>query len=392
MDSTNAYDVIVVGGGVIGCAVARELAPDHDVLVLEAGSAGGEASPKASGLMAIVADLPEYPAAARHALEFFKSYDGTGQFEFTSRSAIHLVTAEEESWGREHAATKAAQGFDVTYLTAAEIENRYPGALVLDQFVGGVEFSQSGWLDPYTYTMTLKSEAEDEGVRYETGTEVTDIVIEDGSVTGVRVEGATIAADHVVCATGWRTRELLSEFVEVPVRPFRWQTVNLEVGREFGEEFPICWDRQSRMYWRPEHNGDLHVGGGTYFVEDSGDVRSTITESFRNAVATTIGERVQNIEDARFKSEDCCPTGDAATPDDHPIIDAPDGAPDGLVVAITGPVGGIMCSPFVSTAVRSIVTEETAPFPVEPFSLDRFEDLSAEFECDYVTGLQAPQR
>jgi glycine/D-amino acid oxidase-like deaminating enzyme len=390
MSRTQSYDVIIVGGGVIGCATARELAPDHDILVLEAGSSGGDTSPKASGLIATVPDLPEYPEASTHAIEFFHSYDGTGKFEFTPRPGLHLVTPEEEAWGREHAAEMADEGFDVNYLTAAGIEERHPDALVLDEFVGGVEFADCGWVDPYTYTMTLKADAEDAGARYETDAEVEGIEVEDGSVTGVRVDGNTITAEHVVCATGWRTRSLLSNLVEVPVRPFRWQAVNLEVSREFGEDFPMAWDRHSRMYWRPEHNGDLHVGGGTYFVEDPGDVRSTITESFREAVAETIVDRVEDVGDARIKSEDCCPSGDAATPDDLPIVDAPDEAPDGLVVAITGPVGGIMCSPFVATAVRSLVTGESAPFPVEPHRLDRFEDRSTDFECYYVTDEEGP--
>ncbi|WP_411966124.1 NAD(P)/FAD-dependent oxidoreductase [Haloferax sp. YSMS24] len=385
MPRTDSYDVIVVGGGVIGCATARELAPDHDVLVLEGGSAGGDTSPKASGLITTIPDFPDYPDACAYAMEYFQSYDGTGQFTYTPRPGIQLVTAEQESWGREHAATMADHGFDVTYLTAAEIADRYPDALVLDEFVGGVEFADCGWVDPYTYTMTLKEDAEDDGVQYEANTHVEAVEVEDGSVTGVRVNGESISADHVVCATGWRTRDFLSEHVEVPVRPFRWQTVNIEVNRTFGDEFPMAWDSLSGMYWRPEHNGDLHIGGGTYFVENPGTHRSTITESFRKAVAETVVERVKDVEDARIKSEDCCPSGDAATPDDVPIIDAPADAPDGLVVAITGPVGGIMCSPFVAKAVRSLVTGESAPFPVEPYRLGRFDDRSADFECAHVT-------
>lgn len=390
MSHTESYDVIIVGGGVIGCATARELAPDHDVLVLEAGAAGGDTSPKASGLIATIPDLPDYPDASAHAMEFFHAYDGTGQFDLTPRPGLQLVTADEEEWGREHAATMSENGFDVTYLTAAEIADRYPDAFVLEEFVGGVEFSDCGWVDPYTYTMTLKADAEDLGARYETGTEVTAVESDGATVTGVRVDGDPITADYVVCATGWRTRHLLSDLLAVPVRPFRWQAVNLDVDREFDERFPMAWDRHSRMYWRPEHNGDLHVGGGTYFVENPGDARSTITERFREAVAETIVERVANVEDARIKSEDCCPAGDAATPDDRPIVDAPAEGPDGLVVAIAGPVGGIMCSPFVATAVRSLVTGETAPFSVEPYRLDRFEDRSTDFECYYVTGDEGP--
>ncbi|KAB1190723.1 MULTISPECIES: FAD-binding oxidoreductase [Haloferax] len=385
MPRPESYDVIVVGGGVIGCATARELAPDHDVLVLEGGTAGGDTSPKASGLITTCPDFPDYPEACAYAMEFFHSYDGTGQFTFTPRPGINLVSAEEESWGREHATEMASHGFDVTYLTSTEIADRYPGALVVDKFVGGVVFDDCGWVDPYTYTMTLKADAEGRGAQYETNMHVEAVETDDGSVTGVRVNGETITADHVVCATGWRTRSLLSDLVEVPVRPFRWQTVNLEVSREFDEEFPMAWDAHSGMYWRPEHNGDLHVGGGTYFVENPGNVRSSITESFRKAVAEAVVDRVKDVEDARIKSEDCCPSGDAATPDDVPIIDAPSEAPDGLIVAITGPVGGIMCSPFVATAVRSLVTGESAPFPIEPYRLGRFENRSADFECAHVT-------
>lgn len=386
----DSYDVIVVGGGVIGCATARELAPDHDVLVLEAGSAAGETTPKASGLLTPIPDIPAYPEAAGHAMEFFREFDGTGQFEITERPGIQLVPADQESFWREHAATMAGHGFDVTYRTAEELHDRYPGAFVLKEFVGGVEFADCGWTDPWTYTMELKTTAEDAGARYETDAQVSTVETANDAVTGVTVGGEFVAADHVVCATGWRTRDLLTEHVEVPVRPFRWQSVNLEVNREFDESFPMAWDRMSRMYWRPEHNGDLHIGGGSYFVEDQGDVASTVTESFRRAVATTINNRVQDVADARIKSGDCCPTGDAATPDDHPIIDSPSDGPNGLVIAITGPVGGVMCSPFVATAVRSLVTSEDAPFPVTPHALDRFDDRSANFDCEYVTEWQAP--
>ncbi|MGM0605999.1 MAG: NAD(P)/FAD-dependent oxidoreductase [Halobacteriota archaeon] len=390
MTHSASADVVIVGGGVIGCATTRELARDHDVLVLEAGTAGGETSPKASGLVATIPDLPAFPEASRYAMDFFHEYDGTRQFDFTPRPGVQLVASDEEQWGREHAEEMNNHGFDVSYLPGNELAARFPGALVLDDFVGGVVFEDCGWIDPHTYTMTLKADAEAADVRYETESEVDEILVENGAVAGVRVDEETIEADQVVVAAGWRTRDLLAGLVDVPVRPFRWQAVNLQVDREFAEDFPMAWDHLSRMYWRPEHNGDLHVGGGTYFVDGYGDRRSTITAAFRELVAETITRRVQDVADARIAGEDCCPSGDAATPDDRPIIDAPVEGPDGLVVAVTGPVGGIMCSPFVATAVRSLLTGDDAPFPVDPFAVDRFDDRGIDFDCYYVTNSEGP--
>jgi len=50
-------------------------------------------------------------------------------------------------------------------------------------------------------------------------------------------------------------------------------------------------------------------------------------------------------------------------------------------VAVTGLHGrGVMLSPVVGRAVRSLVTGEEVPFPTDPLGLDRFEDRSTDFE------------
>lgn len=379
-----SYDIVIVGGGVIGSASAHRLATDHDVLVLDRGSAGGETSPKASGLTSVIPDLPSRPAAARFSMSFFHEFDGTRNFVHTDRPGVHLLTEDEVTWGREHAAEMHDQGFEVRYLEADELEAEYPGVFT-DQFAGGVVFADCGWVDPYTYTITLKEEAEAAGADYETGVEVKAIMSEDGQVTGVEVDGEPIAAPTVICATGWRTRDLLADHIEVPVRPFRWQTVNLEVDRDFDGGFPMGWDDGSRTYWRPEHNGDLHVGGGTYYVEDPGDVREGVTERFRQHVAETITDRIQGLGHARVVGGTTCPTGDADTPDGLPIIDEPEGAPAGLIVAVAGPVGGIMCSPFVSAGVHELVTGEPSPAPIDDLDLDRFDDRSTDFASEHAS-------
>ncbi|MFC7046033.1 hypothetical protein ACFQH6_11965 [Halobacteriaceae archaeon GCM10025711] len=71
---------------------------------------------------------------------------------------------------------------------------------------------------------------------------------------------------------------------------------------------------------------------------------------------------------------------DAATPDTLPLLGSPAELPDEIVVS-TGFNGlGMVNSPVAAAVVRAAVTGEDAPFPVEPFAVDRFPDGSTEFE------------
>ena len=382
---SDRFDVIIVGAGILGCMAARELAPDHDVLVVERGQIGAGATSKASGLVTIVEEYSDVPAAAEYAISFFRDFDGTDDFAFTERPFIELRSDEHDAADlRAHAASIRENGFEAAFHTPDELEERFPDTFRLSGHLGGIVYEDAGWLDPYTLVMTVKNDAEDAGVEFRTGVEVEAIAVDGGSVTGVETEAGTVEADRVVAAAGWRTRDLVADYVEVPVRPFRYQTYNLDHGREFTDAFPMAWDERSHLYWRPEHNGELHVGGGTYFVDPPGSVRTTTTESFQQLVADTIPERIVGLEDARFIAGDTCRTGDAATPDRYPVIDAPADAPDGLVVATGGHGFGIMASPPAGRAVRAVVAGEDAPFPIEQFALDRFDDRSTDFGSSYI--------
>ena len=372
--TSNSYDVAIIGAGINGCVAAKFLAEDHDVLVLEKDQVASATTAKASGLISVAHDYIDHLEAATYAADFFENYDGTGDFEFTQRSNVRLIPTGTEDLARSEAA-RIEEHFEMEYLTSRhEIEDRYPGVFELDAFVGAIEIEQGGWVDPYTLTMTYKQDAEDAGADFETGVEVTGVTTTDGAVTGVETDAGSYAADTVVVAMGWHTKEFVSRWVNLPIRPFRYQWVTLEVEREFPDYFPVAWDIRSGLYWRPEHNGDLHVGGGTYFVDEPGSIRTRTTEEFRRHVAVSIPDRVSDVGDARISSEDTCHIGDTATPDQRPIHDEPDNCPDGLVIS-TGMHGfGIMGAPVTGAAVRSLVTGEDAPFPMSKYALDRFDD------------------
>ena len=76
---------------------------------------------------------------------------------------------------------------------------------------------------------------------------------------------------------------------------------------------------------------------------------------------------------------------DGATPDTRPIVDAPEEAPDGLVVATGFHGRGVMIAP-VAAAVRSLADGTEPPFPLAPFELDRFDSRDPDFEFHSISA------
>jgi glycine/D-amino acid oxidase-like deaminating enzyme len=395
-----SYDVIVVGGGAVGCAVGRELADDHAVLVAERGEIGGGASGMAAGLTAPTLFAYDRPELARYANEYLREFSGTEGFEYDARPRLELAYPDEEAVARERADRMASYGFPVSFADSETIAARHP-ALDVERFAGAIEIADAGFVDDtYVYTRSLARDAEGRGAEIPTGVEVTGIATSDGSVVGVETPGGLVEAPHVVVAAGWHTRELLADVVRVPTRPFLLQAASVELKRGFGPDAPLGRLPSEDVYFRPQHDGNLRLGGGEYLVDDPADLAAGVedakrVEAMMNETGRTAQEVVANGIDDTFEeqlrgvaplfvaeladsSEVEITAGwgsvDAATADGEPIVDEPRDAPDGLIVS-TGFNGlGITKSPIAATAVRSLVTGEDAPFDLDGFALDRLPD------------------
>ncbi|WP_338729602.1 FAD-dependent oxidoreductase [Haladaptatus sp. DJG-WS-42] len=366
--------VVVVGAGVSGLAIARELAPDHDVLVFDKGGVAADTSSRASGMISL--SLEPFPDEwATFALSQFHDLDGQGIFTFTDRDTVRLVPEEDA----EKYTDQAPAGGE--YLPKDELRERYPDAFSdLAAYGGALHYNGTGYLDALDYTMTLKWAAEQAGAAVFRDHEVTGLRVEDDSVVGVETEYGPVDADHVVYATGWKTRDLLSAYVELPVRPLRWNAVVVEPDTPLPEAAPMGSEPTMRVYWRTTDRGDVLIGGNEHLLSDPEGTEMGVEEEFRELVMERVGPLLAGVSAGTIRREDCCPTADCASPDGLPIIDAPDDVPDGLVF-VTGLHGrGVMLSPVTGRAVRCLVTGEDAPFPMEPFELARFEDRSPDFE------------
>ncbi len=373
---TGTYDTVVVGAGIAGCMAARELAADREVLVLDRDGVAGAATGRSAGLVAPTLFFGDLPAVARHANAFVRAFDGTGGFEFTPRNRIDLVAEGTREEAEATAVRLDDGGFPVSYLDADAVRERYP-SLRMDGFAGAVEYRDTGWVDPYSYATALADDANERGATVETGTTVTGLLVEDDAVAGVETNRGSYHADEVVVAAGWRSRDLLAGGIDLPLRPYRTQCVVLEPDEPLSESFPLVRARGEHLYMRPEHSGDLLVGGSPHLIDDPEGASSSADESFRNQCAAAIPDLFHGFDAAGVVND--WAGVDAATPDARPIVDAPRTGPEGLVVA-TGFNGlGVMLSPVVGPAVRELLGGRSATFPLDPFELDRFEGSGDDF-------------
>jgi sarcosine oxidase, subunit beta len=368
--------VAVVGAGIAGCHAANELAADHDVVVFDATDVAAEATGLSAGIVAPTLFYGELPDVAHHATDFVREFDGSHGFSFTRRRRLEFVDAGDVADAKATVARLADEGFDVTYLEESDVATAFP-RFDVDPGGGAVVYEDTGWVDPHTYATALKAAAEGRGATFECGVEVTGVLVEDDRAVGVDSTVGRYDADAVVLAAGWRTPPLLPDGVTLPIQPYRTQCVILEPSAPLGETFPIGRLASEHLYFRPEHNGDLLVGGAHETIDEPATASTSADESFLRQVASVVPSLIDGFDDAGVVGN--WAGVDVATPDTRPIVDRPAGAPSGFVVA-TGFNGlGIMTAPIVGPTVRERLTGDAAPFSTEPFETDRFDAVGSTF-------------
>jgi glycine/D-amino acid oxidase-like deaminating enzyme len=367
-------DVIVVGGGVLGCASAYRLADELDVLVLEREQLAAGASGDGAGVVSPTLFYERVPAVARLCNEFMRDFEGAG---FTEHPRLELIT--DEATGRERASELADAGFPVEYLDADAVEDRYE-PITIDWAVGAIEFRDTGYLDTAALTAALGDAARERGAEIRTGTAVEEILTRDGRSVGVETRSDTIRADTVVAAAGWANPTVLPDDVSVPVAPYRTQCLTVALSESSATEVPIVRRHDMGIYARPWDDTRLLVGGGSGALSEAEGSSTHPDSSFRETTRRAVSSFLPAETDATIESGWTGIAGQVK--DGWPIIAEP---LSGLVV-VQGAVMGIMGSPALSAAVDSVVTGAEYPFDPSVFALDRFDDPTETFEIHSVSS------
>lgn len=334
--------IVVVGGGVIGCAVAERLAGDrHQVVVLERDRIGAQASGAAAGLLA-PDEMGTGPEAenGRRSLAMFpdlvRRLEETGvSVEFRRGESIRpALSASEERRLRSGGAR---------WVDADEAHRLEPG---LQARVRGATISEEAQLTPPRFVEALARTAVAAGAEVREGTPVGQILTRGGRVHGVATADGTVEADWVVLAAGPWSPTLASPLgIALDIRPSRGQLVTLRPRRGVLRRM-LSW-RSS--YLVPKPDGTI-VAGST--EEEAGfDARPTAQGvaqllTFAQTAVPELGSAVVERVWAALRPR---------TPDDRAVVGAISEVP-GLVVAGGHNRHGILLAPLTAVQVAELIS------------------------------------
>ena len=244
MSHTDNADVAVIGGGVIGLAVAWRLAQrGASVTLFERGALGDGASSVAAGMLAPVSEA-EYGVSGRHALELglaaARRWPGfahelgqaAGRPVSLRRSGTLMLARdrdEAEALEREHR-FRHSLGLVTRRLRSSQARALEPA--LAPNLRLALEIPDDHSVDPREVLAALRQAAATAGVRVREGTAVSGLWLAraEDRVQGVELgDGERVVADQVVVASGAWTGALegIPEALRVPVRPLKGQTLRL---------------------------------------------------------------------------------------------------------------------------------------------------------------------
>lgn len=223
-------EVAVLGGGVIGCAVARQLAREgRRVALFERRHIGAESSGAAAGMLGVQAETDDevmlrMGIASRglfpELLEALRDEAGA-TIEFWPQGTIHVcLTSADESAIAARCRWQRAVGVGSEPLAPRQLRAMEPA--LSRRARSGVLFPLDAHIDSVALTAALARSAAAEGCALHEGESVRSVVVEGGAVRGIASATRRIACEAVVNAMGaWAGR--VSGPMTVPVAPVRGQ-------------------------------------------------------------------------------------------------------------------------------------------------------------------------
>lgn len=237
--ASRAMRVVVIGGGVMGCATALELSKRgvSELIVLERAVPGAEASSAAAGMLAAQVESKDDEERARYVrargayavwAEELRALTGI-DIAYRESGILEAASTEAElAHLRERVANDVAAGLRAELVDAAGARALEPQ--LTPEIAGAAWFPEEAQIDPPQLLRALVAAVARAGITVKSGTTVSSLKIERDVCRGVVLDsGEEIEADAVLLAAGsWSSLVPGVPKSLPPVRPVRGQLVQLE--------------------------------------------------------------------------------------------------------------------------------------------------------------------
>jgi glycine oxidase len=366
--------VIVVGGGIIGCATAYDLAKaGSKVTLFERAIPGAEASSAAAGLLTVggtrraapfqklaLDSWARYPDIARE----LRDVTGVDVELMTAGTLYPLFDRGESAEAEEQLRWPLAKEMGMRVIEGAELREMEPG---LSSDIKAALFVRGDhWVNNQRLVTAYASAAAGRGVALRTGIEVSQLLADGGRVIGVVAAGERFEADCVLLAAGaWSAPLAASLGLHLPVVPVRGQMVAVS-------NVPALLRHAvhgHQGYLTPRPSGELLIGAT---VEHVGFERAVTPAGIAQLLTGAIA--VLPSLQGRPITRTWCGFR-PGTPDDMPVL-GPWPDLEGLFVATGHYRNGILLAPATAALMTQAILGGGIHDLIKPFLPDRLLDRS----------------
>jgi glycine oxidase len=367
-------DAIVVGGGVIGCAVAYALAREHlSVVLLEAEDVASGASGAAAGMLAPVSEAAGPGPLLRLGLESLALFpalvaelrERSGIDPELERSGCLRIAATEEEARALRWRDRVLPSFDLEWLDTEAARRLEPS--LSPEIHGGLFSPHESHVRSAVLSRALALGAASLGAELRLGTPVRGLLRDGARVKGVETAAGRVEGANVVLCTGvaaghspaWLGRE-----GTLPIVPVRGQILSL-APRPPGLR-TIVWG--GTTYLVPKRDGSIVVGA----TEERAVFDRRVTAA---GVSQLLGEAIRlvpGLDDASFAG--AWAGLRPATPDHLPMVGPWPGV-DGLLLSAGHYRNGVLLAPLTAQLIAGLVLGKGMPEEAAPLRPERFPAL-----------------
>ena len=368
-----AYDIVIIGGGITGCALAFELAKRgrKDILLVEKGYLTSGATGRCgAGIRqqwgtVLNATLSRDSTRIFEHLEEYTGYSGNCGL---NQGGYLIVAYTEGEWAQfqKNLDLQHSLGIDVQKLDPKGAKELVPH-LNTEGLYGATFCQTDGHADPFHCTFAYAKAAEKLGVEIATYTEVTGLRMNGDKIAGVETSNGYVEAGMVINAAGFNASKITQMVgLDVPVLPERHQIIITEPVNHI--QGPMVISFHYHIYCQQTPHGSFIMGIGDPAEPVGYNIKSSV--KFLEDCATQITSVLPILKDIRIVRQ-WAGLYDMS-PDRNPIIDEMKGV-SGLYTVAGFSGHGFMVAPKTAIIIAQHLTGEKPDIDLHLFSADRYQ-------------------